>query len=392
MRDLRRAGARVRPVLTASAAELVRPALFEALGGERVGTALWSDWPDASGAADYDRFPHLDFARGIDALVVAPATANALAKAAAGIADDLLSTTLVAVDPRSVPVLLVPSMNATMWDHPATRANRATLRERGYWIVAPGEGPLACGETGVGRWPGNDAVVTALDRLVNGTGRLTGRRVVVTAGPTVAEIDPVRVLTNRSSGRMGYALARAAWREGAEVTLIHGPTALDDPPFVQMVAVRTTEELGTAVRAALPGAAQLWMAAAPGDWRPVERHDRKLRKTEWDGTLRLERTEDILARASVERDADTVVVGFALETDDAQRRGREKLESKGCDFVVVNDATDDGAGFEVETNRVTLLARDGAAEPFALQDKRALAHSLVARVLDQTPVRAAAGR
>lgn len=392
MRDLRRAGARVRPVLTASAAELVRPALFEALAGERVGTALWSDWPDAGGAADYDRFPHLDFARGIDALVVAPATANALAKAAAGIADDLLSTTLVAVDPRAVPVLFVPSMNTTMWDHPATRANRATLRERGCWIVAPGEGPLACGETGVGRWPGNDAIVTALDRLVNGGGRLAGRRVVVTAGPTVTDVDPVRVLTNRSSGRMGFALARAAWREGAEVTLIHGPVALDAPPFVEMVAVRTTAEMGAAVRAALPGAAQLWMAAAPGDWQPVERSGTKLKKGEWDGVLRLEPTEDVLARAAVERDAETVVVGFALETGDAVARGREKLESKGCDFMVVNDATEEGAGFEVDTNRVTLLARDGSAEPFDLQDKRALAHALVSRVLDGASARAAAGR
>ncbi len=392
MRDLRRAGARVRPVLTRSAAELVRPALFEVLAGERVGTSLWSDWPEAGGSADYDRFPHLDFARGVDAVVVAPATANCLAKAAAGIADDLLSTTLVAVDPATVPILFVPSMNATMWDHPATRANRATLRERGCWIVTPDEGPLACGEAGVGRWPGNDAVIAALDRLVNGAGRLAGRRVVVTAGPTVADVDPVRVLTNRSSGKMGYALARAAWREGADVTLIHGPTALDPPPFVETVAVRTTEEMGAAVREALPGAAQLWMAAAPGDWRPAAAAERKLKKGEWDGRLELEPTEDILAGAAAVRDGDTTLIGFALETDDVEHNARRKLESKGCDFLVVNDATEPGAGFEVDTNRVTVLARDGARREFERMDKRALAHELVAHVLDHRPVRAESSR
>ncbi|HUP18931.1 MAG TPA: bifunctional phosphopantothenoylcysteine decarboxylase/phosphopantothenate--cysteine ligase CoaBC [Gemmatimonadota bacterium] len=392
MRDLRRAGARVRVVLTSSAAELVRPALFEALSGERVGTSLWSDWPEGGEPGEYDRFPHLDFARGVDAVVVAPATANTLAKAAAGLADDLLSTTLVAVDPAAVPILFVPSMNATMWDHPATRANRATLQERGCWVVTPDEGPLACGESGVGRWPGNDAVVTALDRLVNGSGRLVGRRVVVTAGPTHAAIDPVRFLANRSSGKMGFAVARAAWREGADVTLIHGPATVDAPPFVKTVAVTTTEEMGEAVREALPGAAQLWMAAAVGDWRPTETSAGKIKKDEWDGVLQLERTEDVLARAAIERDAETVVVGFAVETDDVEARARRKLDVKGCDFLVVNDPTEPGAGFEVDTNRVTVLGRDGSKREFETMDKRALAHQLVAHVLDRRAAGAAARR
>lgn len=392
MRDLRRAGARVRVVLTASAAELVRPALFEALSGERVGTSLWSGWPEGGEPGDYDRFPHLDFARGVDALVVAPATANTLAKAAAGLADDLLSTTLAAVDPAAVPVLFVPSMNSTMWNHPAARANRATLRERGCWIVTPDEGPLACGESGIGRWPGNDAVLTALDRLVNGAGRLAGRRVVVTAGPTRAAIDPARILTSRSSGKMGFALARAAWREGADVTLIHGPVSLDVPPFVEAVAVTTTEEMGEAVRAALPGAAHLWMAAAVGDWRAVETATRKLKKDEWDGVLELERTEDVLARAAVERDAETTLVGFAVETDDVEARARRKLDAKGCDFLVVNDPTEAGAGFEVDTNRVIVLGRDGSKREFETMDKRSLAHALMAHVLDRRATGAAAPR
>lgn len=386
MRDLRRAGARVRCVLTASAAELVRPALFEALSGERVGTALWSGWPEPAGTGDYDRFPHLDFARGVDAVAIAPATANTLAKAAAGIADDLLSTTLAAVDPRAVPVLFVPSMNATMWDHPAARANRSVLRQRGYWIVTPDEGPLACGETGVGRWPGNDAVVTALDRLVNGSDRLAGQRIVVTAGPTEAEIDPARILTNRSSGKMGFALARAAWREGAEVTLVHGPSALEPPPYVRSVASTTSDEMSQAVRAELSGASQVWMAAAVGDWRPEEPSKRKLKKDEWDGVLRLERTEDVLARVVVEREPETIVVGFAVETDDVERRARTKLESKGCDFLVVNDPLEEGAGFGVNTNRVVVHGRDGSRREFAKMDKRALAHELLAYVLDRRAV------
>ncbi|MBW3660068.1 MAG: bifunctional phosphopantothenoylcysteine decarboxylase/phosphopantothenate--cysteine ligase CoaBC [Gemmatimonadetes bacterium] len=386
MRDLQRAGARVRVVLTSAASELVRPALFEALSGERVGTGLWGDWgtaePGGTGS-EYARFPHLDFARGIDAVVVAPATANTLGKAVAGIADDLLTTTLAAVEPSRTPVLFVPTMNATMYDHPACRANRSTLRERGAFILTPDEGPLACGETGVGRWPGNAAILAALDRLVNGRGRLSGRRVVVTAGPTEAAIDPARVLTNRSSGKMGYALAGAAWREGAEVTLIHGPTRLEAPPFVRTVSVRTTAELSEVVAEALPGAAQLWMAAAPADFGPDRENPTKLKKDEWDGRLALERSEDVLARAVVERDASTVIVGFAVETDDVEAKAAEKLVSKGCDFLVVNDPTEAGAGFGHDTNRVFAIGADGSRRDFELMSKRSLAHELVDWVLDR---------
>ncbi len=383
MRDLQRAGARVRVALTRSAAELVRPALFEALSGERVGTELWSDWPEEGEGGAFARFPHLDFARGVDAVVVAPATANTLGKAAGGIGDDLLSTTLLAVDPRETPVLFIPSMNRTMWDHPAVRANRELLMARGCGLVTPDEGPLACGEFGVGRWPGNAAIVMALDRMVNGRGRLNGRRVVVTAGPTESDLDPVRTLTNRSSGKMGFALARALWREGADVTLIHGPARLEPPPYVETVPVRTPEEVGAAVRAALPGAAQLWMAAAVGDWRPAEPSPAKLKKGEWDGTLRLEPTEDVLARAAVEREAGTLLVGFAVETSDMERKAAEKLTRKGCDLVVANDPGEEGAGFEHDTNRVVVLGPDGERRDFPLLDKQDLAHRLVAYVLER---------
>jgi phosphopantothenoylcysteine decarboxylase/phosphopantothenate--cysteine ligase len=390
MRDLQRAGARVRVVLTRSAAELVRPALFEALSGERVGVELWGAWPAAEEARDYDRFPHLDFARGVDAVIVAPATANLLAKAANGIADDLLSTTLVSVDPASTPVVLVPSMNATMYEHPAVRANRDVLRQRGYALLAPGEGPLACGEVGVGRWPGNAPILAALDRLVSGRRRLAGRRVVVTAGPTEVDIDPARVITNRSSGRMGFALAGAAWREGADVTLIHGPAAVEPPPFVQTVPVRTPEEMGAAVRSALVGANQLWMAAAVSDWRPARAAEGKLKKAEWDGRLELEPTEDILARAGVEREAGLTLIGFAVETDDVEERAAQKLAAKGCDWLVVNNPFEEGAGFGHETNRAFVIGRDGSRADFELMSKQELAHRLLDWVLDRSAAAAPA--
>lgn len=393
MRDLQRAGARVRVVLTRSAAELVRPALFEALSGERVGVELWSDWPPGEGGeGDYARFPHLDFARGIDAVVVAPATANILGKAAAGLADDLLSTTLLAVDPAETPVVFVPSMNATMYDNPAVRANRATLRERGYALLAPGEGALACGEVGIGRWPGNEFVLAALDRLLNGRGRLAGRKVVVTAGPTQVDIDPVRVVTNRSSGRMGFAVAEACWREGGHVVVVHGPTSVDPPPFARAVAVRTPEAMAAAVREEMEGADQLWMAAAVSDWRPIEVAGRKLKKSDWEGVLRMERTEDILARAAVERAPGTTLIGFALETDDVSEAAAEKLRAKGCDWLVVNDPGEEGAGFEHETNRVFVLGRDGSRTEFDLMSKRELARRLLDLVLDRAAAVAAAQR
>jgi phosphopantothenoylcysteine decarboxylase/phosphopantothenate--cysteine ligase len=377
--------------MTRSAAELVRPALFEALSGERVGVELWSDWPEGEEeAGGYARFPHLDFARGIDALVVAPATANILGKAAAGLADDLLSTTLLAVDPAETPVVFVPSMNATMYGNPAVRANRELLRERGYALLTPGEGPLACGEVGTGRWPGNEFVLAALDRILNGRSRMAGRRVVVSAGPTQVDVDPVRVITNRSSGRMGFAIAEACWREGADVVVVHGPTSVGPPPFVRSVPVRTPEEMSQAVRAELEGADQLWMAAAVSDWRPLEVAGRKRKKSEWDGVLRLERTEDILARAAVERAPGTTLIGFALETDDVSRAAEEKLRAKGCDWLIVNDALEEGAGFEHETNRVFVLGRDGTRTDFPLMSKRELAGRLVDLVLDGAAAGAAA--
>jgi phosphopantothenoylcysteine decarboxylase/phosphopantothenate--cysteine ligase len=357
-----------------------------------VGTALWSDWPRDEEAGEYARFPHLDFARGVDAVVIAPATASVLGKVAGGIGDDLLTTTLLAVDPASTPVLFVPSMNRTMWEHPAVRANREVLRARGYGIITPDEGPLACGEYGIGRWPGNEAILMGLDRLVNGRARLEGKRVVVTAGATESNVDPVRTLTNRSSGKMGFALARALFREGAQVTLIHGVTRVAPPPFVERIAVRTPEEMGAAVGAALAGAAQLWMAAAVGDWRPAEPAAEKRKKGEWDGVLRLEPTEDILARAAVEREPGTLLVGFAVETGDMERKAAEKLARKGCDLIVANDPLEEGAGFEHDTNRVLVLGPGGERREFPLMTKEELAGRLVEYVLERAGAASPAAR
>lgn len=251
---------------------------------------------------------------------------------------------------------------------------------------------MACGEFGPGRWPGNATILAALDRLINGRGRLIGRRIVVTAGRTEVDLDPARTLSNRSSGRMGFALARAAAREGADVTLIHGPTAEPVPPFVTAVAVRTPDELGRAVRAALPGATHLWMAAAVSDWQPIEAADRKRKKGDWDGVLRLAPTEDILARAAVEREDGTTLIGFAVETDDVERRAAAKLAAKGCEFLVVNDPLEPAAGFGHATNRVLVLGRDGSRRDFPLQSKEALATALLDYVLERAGLPVGAGR
>lgn len=392
MRDLQRFGARVRVIMSKSAAKLVGPALFEALSGERVGLSLWEDWPSSEEAGEFAQFPHLDYARGIDAFIVAPATANTLAKAATGLADDLLSTSLAAIDARITPVLFVPSMNATMYSHPAAVENRSTLMARGCAMVTPDEGPLACGEVGVGRWPGNDVIVAALDRLVNGTGELADRRVIVTAGRTEADIDPARVLTNRSTGKMGFAIARAAWRHGARVTLIHGPTSLTAPPFVDAIMTRTVSEMGEAVREGLSGADQLWMAAAVNDWEPKQVSNKKKKKNQWDGALQLERTEDILRRAAGERDSETTLIGFAVETDDVEARAREKLAAKGCDYLIVNNPLEPGAGFGHDTNHVFVLNREGTRTEFDPMSKERLADDLLRFVMEQEDARAHASQ
>ncbi|HET7458568.1 MAG TPA: bifunctional phosphopantothenoylcysteine decarboxylase/phosphopantothenate--cysteine ligase CoaBC [Gemmatimonadaceae bacterium] len=369
-RLLTQAGAAVDVVLTRAAAEFVGAITFEAVTGRPVHRALL----DAGHALD-----HIKLARAADAVVVAPATADFMARAAQGRADDLLTACLLATES---PVLLVPAMNDRMWAHPATTRNAGTLRELGYLVLDPEDGPLAVGEgSGPGRMPEPDTILAHTARVLEGgTGPLAGRRVVVTAGPTREAVDPVRYLSNRSSGKMGVAIAEAAWRRGASVTLIVGPISVPVPAGVDVVHVETTAEMGAAVGDALGSADVLVMAAAPADFRPAAPAAAKIKKASAPASLVLAPTTDILASTVAQRRRGSVVVGFALETNDALNGGRAKLASKSLDLVVVNDATETGAGFGVDTNRVTLLAKDGAEEALPLMTKREVADVILDRV------------
>lgn len=371
-RDLTLAGAEVDVVLTAGAQEFVRPLTFEALTGRAAHTTLYP-------AGDPNL--HIRLAREAGLVVVAPATANFMARAAHGMADDLLSAVLLATE---APVLLCPAMNDRMYAHPASAANRERLRELGYLLAGPAVGPLAWGEgEGPGRMLEPDELLAHAGRALEGDTPLSGRRVVVTAGPTREAIDPVRYVGNRSSGRMGYELAAAAWRRGATVTLISGPSSLPAPVGADLVRVESAEEMRAAVAQALPSADVLVMAAAIADFRPSDPAGEKLKK-ESGGVpeIRLEKTADVLASTRELRPPHCVVVGFALETQDAVGNGRRKLEAKGLDLLVVNDAREPGAGFEVATNRVTFLQPGRDDEPLPLMAKSEVADRILDRVVD----------
>jgi phosphopantothenoylcysteine decarboxylase / phosphopantothenate---cysteine ligase len=320
---------------------------------------------------------HIRLAREADAVCIAPATADFMARAAVGRSNDLLTAVLLAT---RAPVLICPAMNDRMWSHPQTQRNAAHLLELGYLQVGPADGALAHGEgSGPGRFEDGAAIIEHVGRALEPASPLSGRRVLVTAGPTREAVDPVRVLSNRSSGRMGYALAAACWRRGAAVTLVTGPTELAPPPGVHVVRVESTEQMETAVRAALPGAAALIMAAAPADFRPSAPAGAKIKKDRQPEAIPLEPTSDILAGTRDARPDGLVTVGFALETENGPENARRKLEAKGLDLVVLNHAGEPGAGFEVETNRVTLVTVDGRVE-LPLQSKLALADAVVDRI------------
>ncbi|HET8654702.1 MAG TPA: bifunctional phosphopantothenoylcysteine decarboxylase/phosphopantothenate--cysteine ligase CoaBC [Longimicrobiaceae bacterium] len=369
-RDLARAGADVDVVLTGGAREFVRPLSFEALTGRPSFETMY---------APGDPLVHIRLAREADVVVVAPATADFLARAAAGMADDLLTAILLAT---AAPVLLCPAMNDRMFAHPQTTRNLLHLSEIGYRIAGPAVGPLAWGEgVGPGRMLEPGEILDHCGRALEAPGPLRGRRVVVTAGPTREPIDPVRFIGNRSSGKMGYALAAAAWRRGAEVTLIGGPTVLPVPTGVGLVRVETAEQMRAAVSDALPAAEVFVMAAAVSDFRAAEVAPEKLKKRGGAvPALTLEPTPDVLRSTMAQRRAGSVVVGFALETENAVENGREKLRQKSLDLLVVNDAREPGAGFEVDTNRVTLLDRAGDADELPLLPKREVADRILDRV------------
>jgi phosphopantothenoylcysteine decarboxylase/phosphopantothenate--cysteine ligase len=372
-RLLTKAGAEVDVVMTRAATEFVGAVTFEALTGRPVHTGLF----DPGRALD-----HIHLARDANAVVVAPATADFMARAATGQADDLLTACLLATHP---PVLLVPAMNDRMWAHAQTRANAAHLRSLGYTLLEPDEGMLAAGEgSGPGRMPEPETILAHVGRLLEDhADPLAGRRVLVSAGPTRESIDPVRFISNHSSGRMGVAVAAAAWRRGAEVTLVAGPLAVPAPVGVTHVPVESTEEMRVAVERALPEADVVVMAAAPSDYRPARRADAKIKKTGEERRLDLEENADILASTRGARRDGAVVVGFALETDDVLDNARRKLASKSLDLIVVNDAREPGAGFGVSTNRVTIVTRGSdAPEPLPLLANEEVADAILDRVAE----------
>lgn len=370
--QLVKGGASVRVVMTAHACRFVGPVSFEALSGHRVCT-------DPFESSAEGELNHIALAREADLIVIAPATANCLAKLACGIADDLLSTMCLAT---RAPVLLAPAMNTVMWEATVTQHNLQTLLERGYRTIGPESGQLACGETGAGRMSEPEAIAAACFSLLSRQTDFSGLKVLVTAGPTREAIDPVRFLSNRSSGRMGYALAQAACERGAEVTLVSGPVALAAPPCARLVRVTTTEDLRTAVETLAGTQDVVIQAAAPADFQPVFPSPDKISKGEGEGlTLQLKQTVDVARELGKRKKPGQVLVGFAAETGEDTENARKKLILKNLDIIALNDVTASGAGFDVETNILTLITADGQTA-LPLLSKRQAADALLDRVME----------
>src|SRR5579864_3459952 len=372
VRRLQQEQIEVQVVMTRSAQEFVAPLTFAALSGQKVITDLFGGEAPANIESAIE---HIAVAQRIDALVIAPATADVIAKLARGVADDFLTTLHLAT---TAPVIVAPAMNVNMWEHPATRENVRILRERGVRVVAPDEGYLACGMVGAGRLAGLEAIVEAVLQALGVKRDLESETVLVTAGPTCEDLDAVRFLTNRSSGRMGYALAEAAARRGAHVVLVSGMVSLETPAGVERINVRTTEEMHKAVLANLDQATVVIMAAAVADYRPVAPQTKKLKRVNGRVNLELESTLDILADVAAGK-GDRVLIGFAAETENVAAHARAKLESKQADLIVANDVTAEGAGFDHDTNVITLYFRDGSEKAYARMPKIDAAN----RILDQ---------
>jgi phosphopantothenoylcysteine decarboxylase/phosphopantothenate--cysteine ligase len=364
----------VEVVMTRSAREFVTPLTFAALTGRKVITGMFAE-AGAEPANVESAIEHIAVAQRIDLLVVAPATANILGKMANGVADDFLTTLYLAT---KAPVVVAPAMNVNMWEHPATQENLARLRARGVQVVEPDEGYLACGMTGAGRLAGVEAIARRVCEVLGLRHDFDGETVLVTAGPTCEDLDPVRYFTNRSSGKMGYALAEAAQRRGARVILVSGPSHLEPPAGVEFLPVRSAEEMRRAVLERAKEASIVIKAAAVADYRPVARHAAKMKRGAGRLVLELEPTPDILADLAREKGG-RILVGFAAETEDAEAQALEKLARKGLDLVVANDVTAEGAGFDLDTNVVTLVARDGRTEALPQMSKLDVAN----RVLDE---------
>jgi phosphopantothenoylcysteine decarboxylase/phosphopantothenate--cysteine ligase len=359
VRLLQDRGIRVQVVMTAAAQEFVRPLTFAALSGEKVITGMFGSGPGSEDAqANVESaIEHIAIAQTIDALLVAPATADVLAKFAQGIANDFLSTLYLAI---TAPVVVAPAMNVNMWNHAATQANLEILRKRRVRIVEPGSGYLACGMTGAGRLAENETIVAAVMEALGASQDLARETVLVTAGPTREKIDPVRYLTNRSSGRMGYAIAEAALRRGARVLLVSGPTVIEAPGAAELTRVETAEEMLAAVLKLLPESTVVIKTAAVADFRPKAAAVQKI-KRKGEMTLELEPTADILAEIA-RRKTSQVIVGFAAETENVLENARKKLASKSLDAIVVNDVSREGVGFDSDRNAVTIISNSEVVE------------------------------
>lgn len=363
----------VQVVMTRAAQEFIQPLTFAALTGRNVITSLWAD----AGARDTlsSAIEHISVARENDVLIVAPATANLLAKFAQGLADDFLSTLYLAFKGR---VVLAPAMNTDMWEHPATQANLATLRTRGCFIVEPDEGWLACGTIGAGRLPEPLQIVEQLEALTRQKRDFVGESLLITAGPTQEALDPVRYVSNRSSGKMGYALAEAASRRGAKVVLVSGPVALPTPANVERIPVRSAEEMRKAVLEHLDGAGIIIKAAAVADYYLSNVPQQKLKKTATRLSLELDPTPDILAELG-QLKGDRLLIGFAAETENLLEEARRKMNAKKCDMLVANLVNRDGLGFESDRNEVDIISRSGQVIHAGPAGKREIAE----RILDQ---------
>jgi phosphopantothenoylcysteine decarboxylase / phosphopantothenate---cysteine ligase len=373
VRRLQQESFTVQVVMTRAARNFITPLTFAALTGEKVITDLFAE---STGEANLESaIEHIAVAQRTDLLLVAPATADILAKFARGIADDFLTTLYLAT---TAPVVVAPAMNVNMWNHAATQENIEMLRARNVHVVDPDEGYLACGMTGAGRLAGQDAIVAAVHEALRTVRDLQGHTVLVTAGPTCEDLDPVRYLTNRSSGKMGYAVAEAAARRGARVILVSGPTSLDTPAGVERINIRSAEEMSRAVVDKFPDCSVAIFAAAVADYRPSTTSLHKMKRDTEALTLSLEPTPDILANVARNKGS-KLIVAFAAETQNVAENARKKLAAKNADLMVANDVTGAGAGFDHETNVVTLFARDGRELALPLMEKREVAQ----RILDE---------
>lgn len=373
VRLLQQDGFTVEVVMTRGAREFITPLTFAALTGQKVITDLFGNSENEANLES--AIEHIAVAQRTDLLLVVPATADIIAKFARGIADDFLSTLYLA---STAPVVVAPAMNVNMWNHPATQENINTLRERGVNVVEPDEGYLACGMVGAGRLAGHGEILAAVKAVLHTKQDLAGETVLITAGPTCEDLDPVRYLTNRSSGKMGYALALAAARRGAEVILVSGPTALETPAGVRRIDVRTAGQMHQAVTKEIATCSIGIFAAAVADYRPAQKHQEKMKKSAGALSLHLEPTVDILKEAASAK-GDKFIVGFAAETADVPGNARKKLAAKNLDLIVANDVTAEGAGFDHDTNVVTLLSRDGRDVALPKMSKPEVAQ----RILDE---------